>query len=280
MSKLLKIIIVSRYRFWSYTSGPYLLGYTLGASSLADFYSLKFFLVLLFFLLPANIFLYGVNDLYDRDTDRYNRKKGSKENKLQPSDEKFILLALIISSLTFFVLMIFTSSTSANFTLLIFWLLSFFYSAKPFRLKSKPFVDSASNVLYILPGIYGYIITAGTFPPIVPLIGFWFWSASMHLFSAIPDISADKKANLYTTAVFLKGKGSLFTCSLLWSAFFIITYYYFKHILIITLIIYPLIPITLIFSSRSLLNKVYWYFPYINTLLGFIMFALALSSKL
>jgi lycopene elongase/hydratase (dihydrobisanhydrobacterioruberin-forming) len=73
-----KLIAISRPRFWMYLLGPYLIGYALAVSFHGTEYpyGLSYiFLFLLLFTLPANLFLYGINDMYDGDTDRENPKK-------------------------------------------------------------------------------------------------------------------------------------------------------------------------------------------------------------
>ncbi|MBC7111854.1 MAG: prenyltransferase, partial [Methanothermobacter sp.] len=68
---------ISRFRFWIYTGGTYVIGYTLAASGFADFLSPAYYLYLIYFFFPASIFIYGVNDWWDEETDILNPKKGS-----------------------------------------------------------------------------------------------------------------------------------------------------------------------------------------------------------
>lgn len=279
MSRILKIFKISRFRFWSYTTGPFLLGFILGTNNIYSIFSWQFSLTALFFLLPANIFLYGVNDLYDEDTDKYNYKKQEKEIRLKNSDKKFLKLMLVVSTGSGLLLLTFTQNYTAKFVLIFFWLLSFFYSVKPLRFKAIPFIDSLSNGLYILPGIYGFILSSNSLPPVLPVLGFWAWTCAMHLFSAIPDILPDKKAELKTTAVLLGESGSLILCSILWLIFFSITFYYFIYLPLIIFIIYPLMPLLFLTVRKFPLEKAYWFFPYINTLLGFLAFLLIVVNK-
>lgn len=279
MSQLSKIIKISRPRFWSYIAGPFLLGYLLGAPNISVIYSWQFFSALLFFLIPANIFLYGVNDLYDEDTDKYNHKKDSIENRLKFSDKSFLKAVLIVSTLIALLLLILTPNFYAKIILILFWLLSYFYSANPLRFKSKPFIDSLSNVLYILPGIYGFILVTNSLPALLPILGFWAWASAMHLFSAIPDIAPDKKANLKTTAVLIGKQNSLIVCTILWLIFFNLTVFVFKQSLLMLLIIYPVIPLLLLIKKNISIEKVYWYFPMLNMAFGFLAFVLIVFEK-
>jgi lycopene elongase/hydratase (dihydrobisanhydrobacterioruberin-forming) len=159
-----------------------------------------------------------------------------------------------------------------------FLFLSLFYSAPPLRLKTKPYLDFASNFLYILPGFLGYYQTSHHLPNFNIFIATFCWTSAMHLFSAIPDIESDKKAGLKTTAVILKEKSSLILCSLFWlmTANVVLMNEYLGATGVFTLI-YPLIPL-LIYYHKITLNKTYRLFPYINITLGFILFIKAALS--
>ncbi len=280
METVNKILIISRYRFWSYTAGTYLLGYLLGVANLNSFISLEFLVSFVYFLLPANLFLYGVNDYFDRDADVFNQKKGTMEYRFKLADENFLSGLIKICVFISIIFILFLQPFLAKLTAALFTFLSYFYSATPLRFKTKPIIDSVSNVLYILPGIIGYLQTSTTHPPVSIIIGLWCWVMAMHLFSAIPDINSDKKANILTTAVYLGKSKSLLLCTFLWSVFFLNIYSLIPFGLGSALIIYPLIPlINLVFKSINL-TKTYWYYPYINNIFGFLIFILIVESKL
>jgi 4-hydroxybenzoate polyprenyltransferase len=81
---------------------------------------------------------------------------------------------------------------------------------KPFRLKSIPFLDSLSNILYVIPAFSYYIAVTGQQIDSWIILGALAWNAGMHLYSAIPDIEPDKQTKINTTAVFLGEKKSLY----------------------------------------------------------------------
>ncbi len=276
--KITSITKISRPRFWIYTAGTYLLGSLIGNINFNFLTSWEFLLTLLFFLVPANFFLYGINDLYDDDTDKFNTKKNSYENRLKTGDRNNLKILLVCTLIIFLIYTALLQNGSLKITLFFFLFLSYFYSAKPLRFKSKPVIDSLSNFLYILPGIFGYIQTSGQIPPLLPVIGFWAWAAAMHLFSAIPDITPDKKAGLLTTAVFYGKNTSLIICALLWLVFTLITLYQFKEFLLLPIIIYPLIPLVLLINKSLSVSKVYKFFPLINTAFGFTAFIIIFTK--
>jgi len=269
-NSLALLVATSRPRFWLYLGGTYLLGYTLGAASLNLFVDPRFFLHLFYFLFVANLLLYGVNDLFDADTDQFNEKKLTHEHLLMISERSVLILALCLSGALSLGLVLFQGNWSAAGILVAFLFLAVFYSAPPLRFKARPVIDSASNVLYALPGIMGYYQTSGEFPTAPALVAAAAWSSSMHLFSAIPDIDADQKAGLITTAVVLGERYSLIACTLLWLVFAsIVLYSGLLWPLSLLALVYPAIPLFLLFKP-VLIGRIYWRFAGLNGLVGFL----------
>ncbi len=262
----------SRPRFWLYLAGTYAVGYAAGTHSIEQFLKPQFWLYFLFFLIPANVFLYGINDWYDADTDQFNTKKGTQENLLHISEKKQLRSILIIVSVVSVGLLCVTPSITVFGLLLAFYILSYFYSAPPLRFKARPIIDSASNILYGLPGLIGYTITSGHTPTTPVLLAIFCWTAAMHLFSAIPDIESDKQAKLTTTAIVLGAKRSLIACLVLWAICFVIVICILKlYLLSFVALAYLSIPVYLIIRP-AYLDKMYWYFPLLNTVTGFLLF--------
>jgi 4-hydroxybenzoate polyprenyltransferase len=274
-------IKISRPKFWNYLAGTFLVGYSLGTDSLTDFYIPIFWILLGYFLLPANFFLYGINDLFDQDTDQFNTKKNTAEHRLKNRETRQLTHFIWITALCSILILWILPSLLTKIIFLLFIFLSFAYSAPPFRFKAKPVIDSISNILYILPGLIGYLALSDKAISFEIILAMSAWAIAMHLFSAIPDILPDKKARLATSAVCLGEKTSLIICSLLWSVFVFISLsqtslYPFN---LLTLI-YPLIPLYIIFKQKSNIMKIYWLFPYLNTIIGFILFLLLIFPKL
>lgn len=266
---------VSRFRFWSYLLGTFLVGYVFGVDSLHNLASPVFIFGFFFFSFPANFFLYGVNDYFDRDTDRLNPKKGSKEHLLKDSELsaiKFWLAACLVLALTFGMFL----DTAGKVLLLLFLLLSVAYSAPPLRFKARPLLDFSSNILYGVPAVLGYHLATGALVPLWALGLVFCWTSAMHLFSAIPDIRFDKSAGLKTSAVVLNYSASLFLCSLFWTI--IPAVLLLKGYLLLSLasLIYPLISFSLLFVGRA--ERVYWLFPWLNALMGFVLFVYAFAQ--
>ncbi len=273
IDKLLFITKVSRPRFWLYLAGPYLLGsvaFSTLERSLAEWVLL--FYGFIFFLIPANIFLYGLNDFFDFDTDQFNKKKTDKESLLRGASNRILVSRLVGFSFILSLPLFYYLDFYGRVLLGLFLFLSFSYSAPPLRFKSKVIFDSLSNILYILPGLIAYMFTSQLFPSMQIILAGFLWAIAMHLFSAIPDIVPDKKAGIQTSAVFFGKEKSLFICSVLWSLVGVCLLpnmvFFFIGLL------YASIPLVLLIRGASSyeLEKTYWRFPYINGLLGFLTF--------
>lgn len=270
---------ISRPRFWGYLAGPYLIGYVIGIPTQTDLLNPFFFLHLLYFVTIANILVYGINDLFDMDTDEKNPKKEHQEYKLKLS-EKRLLSSLFFASLFVTVCMLLLQpDVPAVLLFLAFVILSTLYSAAPVRFKARPFIDFASNVHYAIPGFLAYYQLTGELPTLTAFIAAFCWTGAMHLFSAIPDIAPDKKAGLRTTAVVLGLKKSLLLTTFLWLITAILTQT-FSQIFpwSILAFMYPAIPLLLLFDSKHI-DAVYWKFPYITMTLGAILFFIFFLAK-
>jgi 4-hydroxybenzoate polyprenyltransferase len=270
------LLQISRPRFYSYLFGPFLIGGAASFQNPTQFTDLFFLLFLLYFAFPANVFLYGVNDIYDTETDAANPKKRSHEHLLQDQEEWPLLLSVVsIAVLTVVCLLL--VDTAAGIMLGTFLFLSWSYSAPPFRFKARPFLDAYSNVLYAFPGYFSYALFTGSFPTLGAIIMGLTWSAGMHAFSAIPDMTVDKKAGIATTAVFLGKQKTLLFILANWLVFSLLCLYYFGVLGILGWV--PFVIALYIFRANKRTEDFYWYFPYIIPTLGFLAFWQIMISR-
>jgi 4-hydroxybenzoate polyprenyltransferase len=199
-----------------YTVGPYILGTFATAPGYATFISARFWIYLLFFVVAANVLIYGVNDLADTDTDLHNDKKGSYEIRLQKQQRAATVVACGLAFAALVVAVVGQSMLTAVL-MGVFLVLSIGYSVPPLRFKARPLFDSVSNVLYAMPGFIAASIWAPSSAiPVTAIAASWLWCMAMHTFSAIPDVTADKKAGLATTATWLGVRGALIYCGACW----------------------------------------------------------------
>ncbi|MFW9934578.1 MAG: prenyltransferase [Candidatus Thorarchaeota archaeon] len=265
---------ISRPRFWLYLGGTYLIGYSIGVTTFIHFLNPFFALQLFFFMFPANVFLYGVNDFYDEDTDIFNPKKDDKEYRVTSKDRRNLFALILVSFVFGIILMLLQPDIIAMALFGVFLLLSFLYSAKPIRFKARPFLDFMSNFLYVLPAIIAFYQLRFFIPPILPLFAAFMWTSAMHLFSAVPDIEADKKANIATTAVLIGAIPSLILCFSFWLIFAVILVFLvpWNPPWNMLMFVYPAIPLYLLLRRKANIEKVYWLYPYWNAIFGLLLF--------
>jgi 4-hydroxybenzoate polyprenyltransferase len=265
---------ISRPRFWLYLGGTYLIGYAIGVTTGNQFLTPFFVFHLFFFMFPANIFLYGVNDYYDEDTDVFNPKKDDKEYRVTTKDRRNLISLILIAFVYGLVLMVFQPDNIARLLFGIFLILSFLYSAKPIRFKARPFLDFMSNFLYVIPAILAFYQLRLFIPPLLPLFAAFMWTSAMHLFSAVPDIEADKRANVTTTAVLINVIPSLLLCFAFWLIFAIILVFIvpWNPPWSVLMFVYPAIPLYLLLRRSANIERIYWLFPYWNAIFGLILF--------
>lgn len=263
---------VSRPRFWIYVFGPYLVGLAAGASSKGDLLRVENFVFALYFLFPANLLVYGINDIFDFETDRINPKKTEYEMLVRP-DSHFKLWLWIAGLNVPFLTAAILLKLGALPSLAGFLVFSIFYSAPPIRAKAIPIVDSVFNVLYVFPGMFAYQMITGSFPPFGIFLAAWLWTMAMHAFSAIPDIDADREAKLNTVATLLGRSGTLLFCLIMYLSSGVLVFQYLGYLALPLAAVYVLIiALSYISTEENKVFAIYRYFPPVNATVGFILF--------
>lgn len=271
---------LSRPRFWIYTGGTYVVGYSIGMTDWHAFLVPAYAAALVYFFFPANLFVYGVNDLFDEATDQANPKKETQEYRFTSRDRNLVVFLVALSLIATVLLGAAAPDPRLLAALAGFLFLAGFYSAPPLRFKQVPFLDFCSNYLYVLPGVYGFILASDSLPPVWLLLGGFFHIAAMHLFSAIPDIACDRSAGITTTAVLLGRTPSLLLCLAFWSGLAAITLFESGfHPLSLLVLAYPAVPALLIMRSKMQIEEIYWRLPALNTMLGGLLFTTMVVTK-
>lgn len=269
---MINVFTISRPRFWLYELGTFFIGYLLSIKDLIDFYNLNFLVFFIYFTFPANLLIYGINDIFDYETDKLNPKKTEYEKLLQPQYHKIVYSFIIVLNLPFLIYLFFYLNLYQIFLFFLFLFFAIFYSAKPIRAKSKPFLDSLFSAgHYVFTGVFAYYLAYDKPFPFLGVIFGFLWAMAMHAYSAIPDIEADKKANLNTIATFLGDKKTIYLCLILYfSAFAILANY--NYIYLIGSIPYLILMILSLkfVNDKEKIFRIYKFFPYLNTFLPMI----------
>ena len=261
------LLRVSRPRFWMYLLGPYMVA--LAATSLRP--PVEVWLLGLYLTLPANLLIYGVNDFFDAETDRLNPKKRDYENLLQAGQRRSLVVAILVLNLPFLALV--PLLPNAWPWLLLFLVTGIGYSMPPLRAKGRPVVDAAFNILYVAPGLAAYATVSGSQPPLRVLIAALLWCMAMHAYSAVPDIAADRAADVATVATYFGRVQTLLLCGLAYAMAALLALPSVGAFALVGGLVY-LVMIALSLRSRGpeQLFALYRRFPVLNTALGGMLF--------
>lgn len=272
--KLKEVLRISRPRFWLYEAATFgLVGTVAALNGISFFSDWRYWVFAVYFLIPANILIYGINDIFDYETDKLNPKKGDTayEALVPPDRQRALWIWILVTNIPFFFFIPLT--TPLIFSFIVFIFCASFYSAEPIRAKAKPVIDSLFSAgHYVATGVFGYYLAGGTLFPTTGIIAGVCWAVAMHAYSAVPDIAADTQARLKTIAILIGGRRTIILCWFL----YVCAAYLVRDIVPIASIVGGLT--FSYFMYRSLrarsdeaLFKLYTYFPLINTIIGAIV---------
>ncbi len=271
------LLLISRPRFWVYLLGPFAIGVIASVESAQMLLDPLLLYAALFFTFPANLFIYGVNDLFDYETDAVNAKKQTYEVRVDRSDHVRLKRAIAWSVLPF-VPLFFLLPTSAVAALTAFFFFGYFYSATPIRAKARPFLDSAYNILYICPALVGWFLVSEVAPPFELVFAACLWAMAMHAYSAVPDIEADRAVKLRTIATALGFTRTLVLCGLLYVAAGGLFALHHPIFAVVFAGVYVALMIASFVKGSGGIFAVYRVFPFVNTVIGAILFFLAAAK--
>lgn len=194
--------LASRPLSWVNTAYPFFITYLLTAG-----WDATLIVGTLFFLIPYNFALYGVNDVFDYASDQANPRKGGIEGAvLKPRFHTGTLLAAGLSSLPFLIFLIAVGDRASWLVLALSMFALLAYSVPVLRFKERPFVDSAtSSFHFVSPAWYGLVLAGSPLQPgiVMALIAFFLWGIASHAFGAVQDILPDRQAGIASIATVL-----------------------------------------------------------------------------
>jgi 4-hydroxybenzoate polyprenyltransferase len=242
--------------------------------------SLPVIVFILFFTYPANIYIYGINDIFDYETDKLNPKKVQYESLVMPEEWSKLWKNIILFCSPFLIYAFFVLEIKSLIAFLLFFFFAGFYSAPPIRAKARPFLDSIFSAgHYIATAVFSYLMMSHflnqniswTVLVTCTLAGM-FWAIAMHAYSAVPDIKADKDAHLETIATKLGRNKTIILCAILYALSGILVFQFLGILSILLAIIYVVFMLKSIKTTEEQLFKIYTYFPKLNSLVGMILF--------
>jgi len=194
------LLVASRPVSWINTAYPFAAAYLLTVRDV----DVTLVIGTLFFLIPYNLAMYGINDVFDYESDLRNPRKGGAHGAvLDRGMHRITLWAAGLSCLPFVVYLAIVGSPASWAVLAISLFFVVFYSAPPLRLKEVPFADSlTSSIHFVSPAVYGLVLAgaAWTWPLVAVIIAFALWGIASHAFGAVQDVAADRRAGIASIA--------------------------------------------------------------------------------
>lgn len=224
MSLLRTVFLSSRPLSWVNTAYPFAAAYLVTVGRI----DVTFVIGTLFFFIPYNVAMYGINDVFDYESDILNPRKGGVEGAVViPRHHRAILWtsALVCIPFVVYLVLVGTAASNAVLALSLFALVA--YSIKGLRFKERPFLDSiTSSTHFVSPALFAIVLTTGTVTTAQGLVlgAFFLWGVASHAFGAVQDIGADRAAGLASIATVIGGA---------WTVRFAVTCYVVAGILLL-----------------------------------------------
>ncbi|WP_190264965.1 prenyltransferase [Glutamicibacter nicotianae] len=166
-----------------------------------------------FFLFPYNLLMYGINDVFDYESDLRNPRKGGIEGALlSRQSHKALLVACVACAVPFLVVLAAAGSLVANLVLAVSIFAVLAYSAPRLRFKERPGLDSlTSAVHFVSPAVYGWVLAGASVQPGQWLVfgAFLLWGMASHALGAIQDIIPDRQGGLSSIATALSARTTI-----------------------------------------------------------------------
>ena len=195
-----QLFLSSRPVSWINTAYPFAAAYLLTMREV----DLTLVIGTLFFLIPYNLAMYGINDVFDYESDLRNPRKGGAHGAvLDRRLHRVTLWASGLLCLPFVAYLIVVGSPLSWLVLAASLFFVVFYSAPPLRLKERPFLDSlTSSIHFFSPAVYGLVLAGAAWTPslVAVIVAFALWGIASHAFGAVQDVVADREAGISSIA--------------------------------------------------------------------------------
>lgn len=212
-----QILLSSRPISWINTAFPFAAAYLLSTREI----DATFVIGTLYFLVPYNLAMYGINDVFDYASDLANPRKGGIEGALlSPRIHRATLWAAAATNVPFLAFL-FAVGTPASWLWLavsVFAVLA--YSAPVLRFKERPFLDSVtSSTHFVSPALVGLSLAGAsvTTTSVLVLVAFFLWGMAAHAFGAVQDIGPDREGGISSIATVIGARATVRLSLVLWA---------------------------------------------------------------
>lgn len=224
LNKLRLLFTTSRPISWVNTAYPFAAGYIVSGGAI----DARLVIGTLFFLIPYNLLMYGINDVFDYESDILNPRKGGVEGAI--TAKKYHTLIIWSSVLLPLPFVAFLVAITPPISWIVLAVLLFFvvaYSAKGLRFKEIPFLDSiTSSIHFVGPLIYALSILG--FPVVAwpAVAAFFLWGMASQAFGAVQDIIPDREAGIRSIATVMGARVTVWFSLICYSAAAVLVSFY------------------------------------------------------
>lgn len=212
-----QILLSSRPISWINTAFPFAAAYLLSTREI----DLTLIIGTLYFLVPYNLAMYGINDVFDYASDLANPRKGGIEGALlSPRIHRATLWAAVVTNVPFLVYLVAVGGPASWFWLAVSVFAVIAYSAPKLRFKERPFLDSTTSSLhFVTPAIVGLALAEASVTPtaVIVLIAFFLWGMAAHAFGAVQDIAPDREGGIGSIATVIGARATVRLSIALWT---------------------------------------------------------------
>lgn len=208
------LFLTSRPISWINTAFPFGAAYLMTGGEL----DAVFWIGTFYFLIPYNVILYGINDVFDYESDMKNpRKNGIEGIRLQRKFHPFVVWVSIILNIPFLVYLFANGNFASNIWLVFVMFMVVAYSAPKLRFKERPFLDSFTSATHFFgPMVFAMLLTGWSTQYWLVTVAFCAWAMASHAFGAVQDIVPDRAAKIHSIATFLGARKTVWFAIILY----------------------------------------------------------------
>nr|WP_291381138.1 prenyltransferase [Demequina sp.] len=218
------IVRASRPVSWINTAYPFAAGYFMVEGRV----DALLIVGTLFFLVPYNLLMYGVNDVFDYESDLLNPRKGGIEGDVVRNRERartvhrgiIAASALTVAPMMAWLIVQGTRESAITLAVVVFAVVA--YSAPVLRFKERPFLDSFTSAVHFAgPLVYALVLTGAglTARGVWPIwVAFLAWGMASHAFGAVQDVRADREGGIASVGTVMGARVTTWFALLMYTA--------------------------------------------------------------